>query len=1017
MTTGPGRRAGWAGRAALLAACAALPAAAAAADPRPDAAAARSPQVAPPPAPIARREAVTVRSGEHPGFSRVVFDLPGAAQPGLAPLADGLLVHIPAATLSRRGGVPRGLRDLVVAGDSATLSWPPGSATRTLRLPGRLVIDVLPAASRARAPDTGPAMRTGARAALRTLPRALPRALPRPAAPLIAPALATPPPATPPRAAAPPPALTPPARPPAPASAVTVASAAAAPTPLDIAARPERAGGVPGAVLPFSAGTGAAAFRRGRWGIAVFDEARPIDLSLLRADPALAGAQIQQLAAATVLRMPLPPGRALTVAHRADGWSVALTEAGPASRAILPVAASGRLELPLDRPGRVVPVPDPDSGGLLLVGTQDAPTSDSATPDAAAPHAAAPDPAAPQGVAVERRTPSFGLLATWRGVAVDPASDALVLRAEPAGFVLQDGSGGPGLALADAGLTGAPPDDAARYSRRFDLPAAPLAALDQRLRAAAAMAAALPPQDRGPARLRAAQAMLAMGMGAEAQGLVQLAVADDPRLEGDPFATALGGAGALLAGRSAEAAGLDDAALSAPGQPGADEVALWRGLLAAQRADAAGRADPAAAQILAAKLPLLQSYPATLRDRLLPLALQTMAQGGEAAAARRAVDASPADRRLDLARALLDEQDGHAPDALARLDQLASGADRDVAARAAVRAVELRLSARLLTPLQAADALDPLIDAWRGDARELRVRLLEAQLRLRAGQARPALALLRDSVDPVLSQGWPDQEDAVRQRLRASFAEAVADDAAQPLPPLEFVAMVQENADLLPDGAAGQGLAERVADRLAALDLPDQAAAALARLMQQAPPGAARAALGGRLAALQMQQGGPEAALTTLSASTGDGLPPRLVESRTLTFAQAVAARGDLAAAAGSLQALGTTPADALLASLLEGAAKWPEATAALRRLADRTLPPAGRLDEAQAGLLLRLAAAAAQAGDVGALATLRARDLSRVPSGKSADLLRVLTEGPVQGVADLPRAGAEMALARTALR
>jgi hypothetical protein len=55
------------------------------------------------------------------------------------------------------------------------------------------------------------------------------------------------------------------------------------------------------------------------------------------------------------------------------------------------------------------------------------------------------------------------------------------------------------------------------------------------------------------------------------------------------------------------------------------------------------------------------------------------------------------------------------------------------------------------------------------------------------------------------------------------FAEALAHDAAAPLPPLELVALVAENTDLLRGGDAGQALASRLADRLVALDLPRRA--------------------------------------------------------------------------------------------------------------------------------------------------------------------------------------------------
>jgi hypothetical protein len=63
--------------------------------------------------------------------------------------------------------------------------------------------------------------------------------------------------------------------------------------------------------------------------------------------------------------------------------------------------------------------------------------------------------------------------------------------------------------------------------------------------------------------------------------------------------------------------------------------------------------------------------------------------------------------------------------------------------------------------------------------------------------------------------------------------------------------------------------------------------------------------------------------------------------------------------------------------------------------------------------VLLRLASAAAQAGDEAMLGQLRDHDLPRMPAGKLADMFRLLTERPVEGVSDLPRAAREATLAR----
>ncbi len=81
----------------------------------------------------------------------------------------------------------------------------------------------------------------------------------------------------------------------------------------------------------------------------------------------------------------------------------------------------------------------------------------------------------------------------------------------------------------------------------------------------------------------------------------------------------------------------------------------------------------------------------------------------------------------------MQQADGDTDRALSMLDALANGHDQFDRARAAVRAVELRLATRKLDKSQAADALDKLLYAWRGDARELALRERIADLRGQTG--------------------------------------------------------------------------------------------------------------------------------------------------------------------------------------------------------------------------------------------------------------------------------------------
>ncbi len=772
-----------------------------------------------------------------------------------------------------------------------------------------------------------------------------------------APTLATPTPAMP------TPATPPPATPP---GAVPVKAEETPPAPaVPAATAPPAAAHLASILVPLEPGVGAAAFRRADIGMVVFDQRVPLDLSALGGGPGFAGASVQLGQASTVLTVPLPPSQGLALSREPQGWRVTRADDAAPAASIPAEPSAGGLLLRLD-PGQVVTVADPATGLVLLVGTA--------------------NPAAGAGPALTpaRRTPSYALAPTWLGVAVEPLSDLIELRPAASGFTLVS----PGMPAA------APPAQPPQaFTRRFDLPDLPLSALTQRLAAQQVAAAVAPPRARTASRMAVAQSLLSLGMAAEAQAVLGLIATEDPIAAAAPNLTGLMAVAALLAGRSPEATGLDD-----PRLDDADDVALWRGVRDAMR-----DTDAEAGRGLARLLPLASAYPAALRDRIRPMMIEAAVSTGQGASVAGAL-AQADDRTLDFARALQHERDGDTAGALSAFDALAAGRDQLTQVRAGVRAAELRLRDRTLTPAQAADVLERQAAVWRGDAREARMRLRVAELRTAAGAFRPALEVLRDT-----ERLFPAQQPAIR----AAMAGVVRAMLSQPqsVEPLDLVTLVSDYAALLPDREGG-GLSALLADKLVALDLPGRAAPLLASLMAAAPAGAARAGIGARLAQMQLENASAPAAEAALKASDAPGLAAPLIEQRTLVLARARAAQGDLSGATAALQALGTAAADDLRATLLSQASDWPGSVAALSDLAAKTVPADGPLSDGMQDVVLRQATSAAQARDAALLAELSRRYGPRL-AGPRADLFRVLTAAPLQSSSDLPRAAAELALAR----
>ena len=703
----------------------------------------------------------------------------------------------------------------------------------------------------------------------------------------------------------------------------------------------------------------------------MFDDRRPLDLADLANDPAFAGASVELLSSATVLRFKLATSRNVSLERRPDGWAIVSVEGTAAGAALVPVTKPARMLFSVASPGQVVTVPDAGTGRNLLVGTL---------------RAAGP------GVPVAFRVPEFAVVPSWLGIVVEPVSDRTSMRAVPEGYAVETGgtlSPSPenGVALADAAI----------LTRRFDFRPEPVATLLRRLQTQMQEEGQAPPQVRLTPRKAAAQTMLALGLAAEASSLLRLAMSEDPRAARDPDFNGLAGIAALLSSRPLEASGLDAAGLA-----GSDEIALWR----AVRNSAANEASADAAQAFAATVGLVMAYPTALRSRLLPLAAETMVEGGASKAADALLATLPDEPLLAFARALRLEQKGLTAEALASYDALTVGRDRLTSARAATRGTMLRLASGAIGPAEAATAFEHSFESWRGDARERDLRLRTAGIEAQAGHWRKALGVLRDT-----AKLFPEHGAAIAARATGMLGDLLHGPGAAAIAPLDLAALAEENADAFTDPAS-EGMASLLADKLMALDLPQRAIPVIEHLAAALPPGPGRAALGVRLGTLRLTEGDAAGAGAALAATEAPGLPAAQQEERDLLEARIRAQQHDIAGATAMLSKLGTQAADELRAQILGDSGDWHGAALALGDVAARALPDGGPLSQDQQDLVLRLASAQSRAGQDGALHALGAKQGGRM-YGARGDMFRLLTAPAVAGVGDLRRGAREIAMAK----
>ena len=956
--------------------------------------------------------AVGLRVGSHPTYGRVVMDWPEAVTYRAEESGNRLILRFDAPArydLSGALRLPKNVESLSAIDGGIALQAPPGTRFRHYRLGNRVVIDVLDGAEAgATAPPAG-AVSPPAITAAQPSPAAAPpsttvapptqaRAAP-PATPAARPPPTAPPPqeATPqtsPAATASAPALsaadvsrprpgpnagpTPqPAQagtpmPPTAAPPATPAQAQPAPLAQPLVVVPPRRTTQVGLLpegraisLDLGAEASAAVFRHGDWVIAVFDKPEALDLSQLQGSAIFRSMETRQTGDTTILQLRLAAPGTLRPRREGNAWVMEAfrdaVEANRALTAITPELDQGppvRLVLRAARPGRSVTVLDPETGSPLLVGTLRE---------------------AGQAVAIGRRQPEFQLLPAMLGVAVLPKGDNIQLRALNDRFILQ-ASGMDSLRLGgDAGRE--PLAEAATLSRIMDLPSANAATLLERLRTASSNIAAAGPLGRSEARRDAAETLLALGMAQEAQAMATVALQEDPRAGADARLVMVQAAAALVAGREAEARQLENTQM-----PSSDETTLWRGFLAAARGDHAV-AGPA----IAASLPLLLSYPKPLAQRLIPIALESLAAAGELTAANRLGDSDPDNPSLHFARGMIAEADGRIDDALTAYRQAIQGRDRLRRARAIRRSVELRLAVGQLDAAGATAELEAALFAWRGDTDELNARIRLAELQREAGNGRAAFELLQET-----HRFFPERETDLRPHLRAAFAAAL-----QSAPPLNAAAFYDAHPEFLPEDEAGIRSVLALADRLAALDLVDRASAVLRDALGRLTDPAARKPVSTKLAALRLSEGDAPGALAALDAAA-DGSAEEV--ERTILRGRALARTGNRRVAEGLLSELGDDGAEAL-AEIRAEVQDWAGAASAMLQHIDAKIPPApAPLSPAMRRDLARAAAYAAMGNDTNALAQLRDNYGARMQGGPLAEAFTLLTGESLRGVQDLPR-------------
>lgn len=622
--------------------------------------------------------------------------------------------------------------------------------------------------------------------------------------------------------------------------------------------------------FPIPVATPAAAFRRGDTVWLVFDTPKPIDVDAIRAR---GGAMIGE-----VSRMPLAKGQAVRIRlTRPLVYSLTSEEVGKETNWLLTLAdkiqatplplmmsrnitdpALANIAIPFANPGLLHKLTDPDAGDMLYVVTAQRPV---------------------RGFIKRQDLVDLSLLESAHGIAIRPNSDEVGVEVGSDKVILGK-KGGLTLSPVDVSAERAPtavrpvfnPEGWRKgqaedfWTRQSELITA---------------ISAVEPAQRSLPRLDLAQFYMSRAMYYEAKSVTELMLSD-PLNKEESSALIIHAIASILIGRPAQ--GLKD--LANPVIGNSHDSQLWKALAYARQGKwADAREKFKNVEFAIASLPLDIQRIVTMDAMRASLEVKDYAGASKRRGEIEVVGVSPeAGPGFAVLRGRLAEALGHDKDALDDYKFAAASNDRPAAAEAKQLEVALRQKRDEISKEDALKELETLSMTWRGDAIEVKTLQMLSQLYSENGRYRDALTAARTA-----TRLQPNAEASRQAQDLASdlFTQIFLGPKGDELPPVEALGMFYEFRELTPIGRRGDELIRRLADRLASIDLLDQAAELLQYQVDHRLEGAARAHVAARLAMIYLANRKPDMAITALRASRISDLSGELRQQRLLLEARA----------------------------------------------------------------------------------------------------------------------------------
>ncbi len=513
------------------------------------------------------------------------------------------------------------------------------------------------------------------------------------------------------------------------------------------------------------------------------------------------------------------------------------------------------------------------------------------------------------------------------------------------------------------------------------------------------------PAARNSERKVYARFLLAHGLGAEALGVMARIEEDDRRVVNDRTYRAQRGVARLMTGDYAGAASdlghrhLKDAA----------DVALFRGVLAERKRDFG-----AARRAFTQGWGILKEQPLDMQPMFRTSLAETALQLNDIEAVEEQIDKlallsdnAAIQEQVQLLTARVQHRIGQTEEAESLFLALADSRQRDVRAKARFAETNLLLAENRITAREAVEQMERLRFAWRGDVFEFDLLKRLGELYIKTGNYRDGLVMMRRTIDQ-----FPDLPEA--QRLASDmndvFATLFEGQYAEQMSPVTAMGLYYDFRELTPEGGRGDQMIQRLADRLAAEHLLDEAAKLLEHQVRHRLKGQERTRVGTRLAVLYLLDDKPRDAIDALRASRNLSAPEDLVRERRLLEARGQTELGRYERALALLNGLKGDDVNDVRTEILWRARKWQRAASSLGNRLVSIRATNGPLELAARQDVLRYAIASSLASDNAALGRLRGDFADRMQGHPEWPAFQVVTAADQRDSAEFRNLAAEIA-------